>query len=118
MRGPRRHFTYSKVMAWVAADRMIRAVRGHSLQGPADRWEALRDQIHSEVCLRGVDRVGGHFTQAYGAPGLNARLLLIPRVGFLPPTTLGCWPRSGPFSQTWRKAGSSCAIGRSHRTTA
>ena len=84
MRGPRRHFTHSKVMAWVAADRMARAVREHALSGPADRWEALREEIHDEVCRRGVDPDTGTFTQSYDAPGLDAALLLIPRVGFLP----------------------------------
>ena len=84
MRGPRRHFTHSKVMAWVAADRMVRAVTEHRLSGPAARWTALRDDIHAEVCDRGVDPVRGHFTQAYGTSALDASLLLIPRVGFLP----------------------------------
>jgi GH15 family glucan-1,4-alpha-glucosidase len=84
MRGPRRHFTHSKVMAWVAADRMARAVREHHLTGPADRWEALRSDIHADVCEKGVDPTHGHFTQAYGSAALDASLLLIPRVGFLP----------------------------------
>ena len=84
VRGPRRHFTHSKVMAWVAADRMARAVRAHALPGPVDRWEALRDEIHAEVCRNGVDKDRGNFTQSYGASGLDASLLLIPRVGFLP----------------------------------
>ncbi len=84
MRGPRRHFTHSKVMAWVAADRMVRAVREHDLDGPVQRWEALRSQIHAEVCERGVDPGGGHFTQSYGGTALDASLLIIPRVGFLP----------------------------------
>jgi len=86
MRGPRRHFTHSKVMAWVAADRMARAVRTHHLKGPADRWELLRDAIHADVLAHGYDTGRNTFTQSYGAPGLDASLLLIPRVGFLPPT--------------------------------
>ena len=87
MRGARRHFTHSKVMAWVAADRMSHAVRTHpDLHGPADRWEALRDTIHADVLTHGYDPDRNTFTQSYGAPGLDASLLMIPRVGFLPPT--------------------------------
>ncbi len=87
MRGARRHFTHSKVMAWVAADRMATAVRTHpDLHGPADRWEALRDTIHADVLAHGYDPDRNTFTQSYGAPGLDASLLMIPRVGFLPPT--------------------------------
>jgi GH15 family glucan-1,4-alpha-glucosidase len=84
MRGPRRHFTHSKVMAWVAADRMVRAVRESQLPGPADRWEALRDTIHADVLAHGFDAGRNTFVQSYGATGLDASLLLIPRVGFLP----------------------------------
>jgi GH15 family glucan-1,4-alpha-glucosidase len=84
MRGPRRQFTHSKVMAWAAADRMTRAMRAHRLPGPADRWEALRDTIHADVCRHAVDPGTGTFTQSYDSPGLDASLLLIPRVGFLP----------------------------------
>ncbi|MGI8680317.1 MAG: glycoside hydrolase family 15 protein [Jatrophihabitans sp.] len=87
MRGARRHFTHSKVMAWVAADRMAAAVRTHpDLQGPADRWEALKVTIHADVLAHGYDPDRNTFTQSYGAPGLDASLLMIPRVGFLPPT--------------------------------
>ena len=86
MRGPRRHFTHSKVMAWVAADRMARAVRTHHLAGPADRWELLRDDIHADVLTHGYDPDRNTFTQSYDTPGLDASLLLIPRVRFLPPT--------------------------------
>ncbi len=87
MRGARRHFTHSKVMAWVAADRMATAVRTHpDLDGPADRWEALRDTIHTDVLTHGYDADHNSFTQSYDAPGLDASLLMIPRVGFLPPT--------------------------------
>ena len=87
MRGARRHFTHSKVMAWVAADRMATAVRTHpDLHGPADRWEALRDTIHADVLTHGYDSDRNTFTQSYDAAGLDASLLMIPRVGFLPPT--------------------------------
>ncbi|HEY8752985.1 MAG TPA: glycoside hydrolase family 15 protein [Arthrobacter sp.] len=92
MRGPRRHFTHSKVMAWVAADRMVKGVRDFGLPGPAERWEALRDTIHSDVMANGFDSVRNTFVQSYGQPELDASLLLIPRVGFLPaddPRVLG-----------------------------
>jgi GH15 family glucan-1,4-alpha-glucosidase len=85
MRGPRRHFTHSKVLAWVAADRMATAVRAHHLYGPADRWEALGDTIHADVLTHGYNPDRNTFTQSYDAPGLDAALLMIPRVGFLPP---------------------------------
>ncbi|MFC5832691.1 glycoside hydrolase family 15 protein [Nonomuraea insulae] len=86
VRGPRRHFVHSKVLAWVAADRMIRTVERHGRSGPADRWKALREKIHREVCERGYDAERGTFTQFYGSRGLDAALLLIPRLGFLPPS--------------------------------
>ncbi|HEX7740773.1 MAG TPA: glycoside hydrolase family 15 protein, partial [Marmoricola sp.] len=87
MRGARRHFTHSKVMAWVAADRMARAVRDHpDLSGPAERWEHLRETIHADVLAGGYDAGRNTFTQSYGAPELDASLLMIPRVGFLPAT--------------------------------
>jgi len=85
MRGPRRHFTYSKIMAWVAADRMVKGVRDFGLPGPADRWEALRDKIRADVMANGFDAGRNTFVQSYGRPELDASLLLIPRVGFLPP---------------------------------
>jgi GH15 family glucan-1,4-alpha-glucosidase len=85
MRGPQRHFTHSKVMAWVAADRMVKGVRDFGLIGPADRWEELRDTIHAEVMANGFDAERNTFVQSYGRPELDASLLLLPRVGFLPP---------------------------------
>ena len=85
MRGPRRHFTHSKVMAWVAADRMVKGVRDFDLPGPADRWENLRDTIHADVMAHGFDAERNTFVQSYGRPELDASLLLIPRVGFLAP---------------------------------
>ncbi|AEV84553.1 glucoamylase [Actinoplanes sp. SE50] len=84
VRGPRRHFVHSKVMAWAGLDRAITAVEKHGLPGPADRWRAIRDAIHAEVCDRGFDPSRGTFTQYYGSAGLDAALLLIPQVGFLP----------------------------------
>jgi GH15 family glucan-1,4-alpha-glucosidase len=92
VRGDRQHFTHSKVMAWAAADRMARSVRTYGLPGPALRWEQLRDQIHHDVVTLAFDAGRNTFTQAYGSAALDASLLLIPRVGFLPaadPRVLG-----------------------------
>ncbi len=86
-------------MAWVAADRMARAVRTHSLDGPAGRWEQLRTTIHHEVLDQGYDAERNTFTQSYGSTALDASLLLIPRVGFLPGTDPGCWAPSPPLSR-------------------
>jgi GH15 family glucan-1,4-alpha-glucosidase len=86
IRGPKRHFTHSKVMAWVAFDRAVRSVEDQTLEGPADRWRAVRDEIHAEVCAKGFDDSLGSFTQYYGGTELDASLLLIPLVGFLPIT--------------------------------
>jgi GH15 family glucan-1,4-alpha-glucosidase len=85
VRGPRRHFTHSKVMAWVAFDRAIKAVEGWGFDGPVDRWRAVRAAIHEDVCRNGFDPRRGTFTQYYGSRGLDASLLMIPLVGFLPP---------------------------------
>ncbi|WP_030684189.1 glycoside hydrolase family 15 protein [Streptomyces sp. NRRL B-1347] len=86
VRGPRRQFVHSKVMAWVAADRTVRSLEERpDLDGDADRWRRLRDEIHDEVCARGYDADRGTFTQSYGSRELDAAVLLIPRVGFLPP---------------------------------
>ena len=84
MRGPRRHFTHSKVMAWVALDRSVRAALELGLDGPVERWRALRDTIHAEVCEKGYDRELNAFVQHYGAKRPDASLLLLPLVGFLP----------------------------------
>jgi len=84
VRGPRRHFTHSKVEAWVAVDRAIHDVEDFGLEGPADKWRALRQQIHAEVCEQGFDPERNTFTQYYGSKELDASVLLIPIVGFLP----------------------------------
>jgi len=84
VRGPRRHFTHSKIMAWVAFDRAVRAVENSGLEGPTDRWKAIRQEIHGEVCREGFDTALGSFVQAYDVPRLDASLLMIPLVGFLP----------------------------------
>jgi GH15 family glucan-1,4-alpha-glucosidase len=86
VRGPRRHFTHSKVMAWVAFDRAVRAVEQFGRQGPVDRWRRIRAEIHAEICREGYDADRGTFTQYYGSRELDASGLLIPAVGFLPPT--------------------------------
>ena len=92
VRGPRRHFTHSKMMAWVAFDRAVKAVEQYGLDGPVDRWRALRDAVHEQVCREGFDAEVGAFVQSYGSKGLDASLLMMPLVGFLPandPRVLG-----------------------------
>ncbi len=84
VRGPRRHFVHSKVLAWAGVASAVDAVERHGADGPVDRWRALRDTIHADVCERGYDRDRNTFTQSYGSSGLDAALLLIPQVGFLP----------------------------------
>jgi GH15 family glucan-1,4-alpha-glucosidase len=86
VRGPRRHFTFSKVMAWVAFDRALKSAEAFSLKGPTETWRRLRAQIHEEVCRNGYDSELGSFVQSYGSKELDASLLLLPVVGFLPPT--------------------------------
>jgi GH15 family glucan-1,4-alpha-glucosidase len=86
VRGPRQHFTHSKVMAWVALDRAVKSVEELGVTGPVDRWRAVRNEIHADVCRRGFDPELGSFVQAYGSKALDASLLLLPIVGFLPPT--------------------------------
>jgi len=85
VRGGRRHFTYSKVMAWVAFDRAIRSAEEFGLDGPLDRWREVAKAIRADVCRRGFDRELGSFVQCYGEKQLDASLLLLPLVGFLPP---------------------------------
>jgi GH15 family glucan-1,4-alpha-glucosidase len=85
VRGEPRHFVHSKVMCWVAFDRAVCAVEESGLEGPADRWLAARDEVHREVCEQGWDDRRGTFTQSYGSVELDASLLMIPMVGFLPP---------------------------------
>src|SRR5438067_5586045 len=85
VRGPRRHFTHLKVMAWVAVDRMIKTAKQFHEEGPLDRWRRLRTRIHDEVCARGFDTARNSFVQFYGSKDLDASLLMIPLVGFLPP---------------------------------
>ena len=85
IRGPRRHFTHSKVMAWVAFDRAVKDAEAFGLEGPVEHWRQLREAIHAQVCTAGYDARANTFVQSYGSPHLDASLLLIPEVGFLPP---------------------------------
>jgi GH15 family glucan-1,4-alpha-glucosidase len=86
VRGPRQHFTHSKVMVWVAFDRAVKSVEQLGEEGPIGHWRTLRDQIHAEICRNGFDSELGSFVQAYGSKALDASLLLLPIVGFLPPS--------------------------------
>ena len=85
VRGPRRHFTHSKVMAWVAFDRALRSAEEFGLEAPIERWKGVREKIHEEVCRCGFDQAQNAFVQFYGGAALDASLLMIPMVGFLPP---------------------------------
>jgi GH15 family glucan-1,4-alpha-glucosidase len=84
VRGPPRHFTYSKVMCWVAFDRGIKGVEEYGLSGPVERWRRVRDEIHAEVCREGYAEARGTFVQSYGSEDLDASLLLVSGTGFLP----------------------------------
>src|SRR4029453_6966949 len=99
VRGGRQHFTYSKVMAWVAFDRAARAVDRYGLGGPAKQWRAMADEIHRDVCAKAFDSDRNTFTQAYGSKALDAAVLLIPQVGFLPPDD----PRVAGTGETIRR---------------
>ncbi|MGI8758384.1 MAG: glycoside hydrolase family 15 protein [Acidimicrobiales bacterium] len=85
VRSGRQHFTHSKVMAWVALDRAVGDIERYGFVGPVERWKALRDQIHAEVCREGFDADRNTFVQYYGSTGLDASLLMLPLVSFLPP---------------------------------
>jgi GH15 family glucan-1,4-alpha-glucosidase len=86
VRGPKRHFTHSKVLAWVAFDRAVQSVEAWGLEGPVERWRRVRQEIHDEVCREGFNVELNSFTQAYGSDELDASTLLIPILGFLPPS--------------------------------
>ncbi|HYH98069.1 glycoside hydrolase family 15 protein [Hyalangium sp.] len=85
VRGGRQQFTHSKIMAWVAVDRAVKSAEAYGLEGPLDAWRALRARIHAQVCEQGFDAKRNAFVQAYGSRELDASLLMIPVVGFLPP---------------------------------
>ncbi|MFF9071499.1 glycoside hydrolase family 15 protein [Streptomyces sp. NPDC014872] len=110
IRGQRRHFVHSKVMAWVAADRAVHTLeKNPALAGDANRWRAMRDAVHREVCEKGFDPVRNTFTQSYGSRNLDAATLLIPRTGFLPPDD----PRVvGTVDAVRRELGSDCLVRR------
>jgi GH15 family glucan-1,4-alpha-glucosidase len=84
VRGPPRQFTYSKVMAWVAFDRAVKAVEHFGYEGPVERWREIRNRIHDDVCQKGWNEKRGAFVQYYGCEELDASLLLLPITGFLP----------------------------------
>ncbi|MCW5734640.1 MAG: glycoside hydrolase family 15 protein [Enhydrobacter sp.] len=84
-RGPKQHFVYSKVMAWVCFDRAIKAVEIHGLKGPSDKWHRIADRIHAEVCDKGFDPERNTFRAAYGSTELDASLLLLAQTGFVAP---------------------------------
>jgi GH15 family glucan-1,4-alpha-glucosidase len=86
MRGPRRHFTHSKMMAWVAFDRATKSAQEFGLEGPVDQWKRVANEIHDDVCRNGFDAELGTFVQFYGAKEVDASLLLIAAIGFLPST--------------------------------
>ena len=101
-RGPQRHYTYSKVMAWVVFDRAVRLAERFGLEAPVERWAAVRDEIHAEVCEQGYDPERRTFTQYYGSKELDASVLNIPIVGFLP----GDDERvTGTIDAVWRELG-------------
>ena len=84
IRGPRQNFTHSKVMAWVALDRAVKSIEQFGLDGPIQRWRGLRKAIHDDVCKQGYNERLNSFVQYYGSDDLDAALLMIPLVGFLP----------------------------------
>jgi GH15 family glucan-1,4-alpha-glucosidase len=86
VRGPRQHFTHSKVMAWMAFDRAIKSAEGFGFEGPVEKWKALRHEIHEDVCANAYNAKRGAFVQHYGADTLDASVLMMPLVGFLPAT--------------------------------
>ena len=85
VRGPQRHFTHSKVMCWVAFDRGVKMIERFGMKGPLERWRAAREAVFTAVCSEGFDHERGAFVQSFGARDLDASLLLIGQVGFLPP---------------------------------
>ncbi len=85
MRGGRQHFTHSKAMAWLAFDRAIKSAETYNLPGPVDHWRQIRDHIHNDVCTHGFDVELCSFVQVYGSKELDASLLMLPAIGFLPP---------------------------------
>ncbi len=108
-RGPQRHYTYSKVMAWVVFDRGVRLAERFELEAPLARWKQIRDEIHAEVCERGYDPERRTFTQYYGSKELDASVLNIPLVGFLPGTDERV---TGTIDAVWRELGRGSFVSR------
>ncbi|MEA2178253.1 MAG: hypothetical protein QOG77_1550, partial [Solirubrobacteraceae bacterium] len=101
-RGPQRYYTYSKVMAWVVFDRAVRLAERFELDAPLERWRQVRDEIHAEVCEQGYDEERRTFTQYYGSKELDASVLNIPLLGFLPGTDERV---TGTIDAVWRELG-------------
>jgi GH15 family glucan-1,4-alpha-glucosidase len=96
-RGDGRHYVSSKVMTWVAFDRGIKSAETFGFKAPLDKWRALRDAIHLDVCAKGFDPELNSFVESYGSKMLDASILLLPSVGFLPPeirASAARWSRS------------------------
>ena len=108
-RGPQRHYTYSKVMAWVVFDRAVRLAERFELEAPVEHWKQICDEIHAEVCERGYDPERNTFTQYYGSKELDASVLNIPLVGFLPGTDERV---TGTIDAVWRELGRDGFISR------
>jgi GH15 family glucan-1,4-alpha-glucosidase len=108
-RGPQRHYTYSKVMAWVVFDRAVQIAEKYELEAPLERWKQVREEIHREVCERGYDRERRTFTQYYGSKELDASVLNIPLVGFLPGTDERV---TGTIDAVWRELGRDAFVSR------
>jgi GH15 family glucan-1,4-alpha-glucosidase len=106
---PRRHFTHSKVMAWVAFDRAVKAIEQLGRPGPLDRWRRLRDAIHDEVCREAFDPKRGTFTQSYGSSASTRACCRSPSWAFSPRATPAWWGQSRPSSASCAKEASSCA---------
>ncbi len=90
IRGQRRHFTESKVMCWVAFDRAVKAVESSGYDGPVEHWKKMRAEIHKDICEKGYDADLNSFTQSYGSNNVDAALLMLPLVGFLPASDPRC----------------------------
>jgi GH15 family glucan-1,4-alpha-glucosidase len=106
VRGGRRHFTHSKVMAWVAFDRGIKLCEEFGREAPLERWRAIRDEIHAQVCREASNEKLGSFTQSYDGAHLDASLLLLPQVGSFHPTSRASAARLPPYDESSRGTGS------------
>ncbi len=116
-RGPRRHFTHSKVMAWLVFDSVVRVAERYGLEAPVERWKKTRARIHEQVCERGYDRERRTFTQYYGSKELDASTLLVPLVGFLPGDDERVTGTIDAVRASWGEAASCHATRPTRRTT-